>query len=1438
MRKLIHLAIILVSMAVLSQCTTRVKTTGTVASEISFAGNNTDEENEDGIREAQEMEFEMTKDVSLGYVPRYRLLRANEELINQRRQSGNPFAKIEALTWTERGPNTDVIGPSNGNTRGTQTAANGVTSGRMRAIWVDLTSSTTVWAGGVSGGLWKSTNISSTSPAVWSLVNDFFANLAVTSICQNPANTNEMYFGTGEKTFNADAVQGGGVWKSTDNGATWNLLPNTTGFVNVSKVLCDAAGNIYAATIGANGIQRSTDGGVNWTNITPTGLISYVTEMKLSSTGRLHIVCGYLNNGTSGYRYTDIPATVAAGTWTSPVTTFPTAYNSELAVGGTGATLYALPSDATDFTPTIYKSTDGGANWAATTTSPPSVGTEPTINAGQGWYDLAIGVDPTNDNNVIAGGLNFYRSTNGGATWTQITRWVGTALNYVHADHHTVVWTSGGVNGQVLVGTDGGIFYSNDNGVSFTDRNDGLRLKQFYSCAIHPSTTNYFIAGAQDNGTHQLTNAGLGGSIEVLGGDGGYTHIDQDEPQYQFSATTRSQYRRSTDGGATWSSVNFSNTIGQFINPTDYDDIGNKMYTSAAAGQYVRWDNPQTGSTFTTISVAAFGGNTARSITVSPYTANRVFFGTAGGRIVRVDNAHTASPTATNITQAGMSTTIVSCVAIGTDDNNLMASFSNYGSIHIWVTTNGGASWTNISGSGLPDIPVRWAMFYPEDNTKAILATEAGIFETNLINGASTVWTQNTNFPFVKTNMLQYRKSDGTVLAATHGRGLWTSTIPLLPYIRFASPYGVNGEATTSTSSCRNYTDYTINMNIDAAPTGSAAVTLNVAGGATATQGVDYDFTTNGNFAAPSNVLTFANGSTTPQPITIRVYNDAEIESAESFTFNYTVSGVTNALAAPSSISYIFTIADNDAAPVAGGSPVTATVGTNNTSLSHPFRAEFTDARTQMVYLASEMTAAGFSAGTVTSIALNVVTKVSTTAFNGFTIKMKNTATSTLTGGGVPFESGAATVFGPVNYSTVAGVNTFTLSPTFVWDGTSNILVDICFDNTVAAGASADLVAGTTGTATEQHDRINGGTGCSLANANFIFGGNARPVLTFTINPSGNPIEITLNNNRSEYVANNGTYYFYNGFNILNSITGASANLGCVTSNIFEAGNTWQAFLTGFRSQKVFDITPTTNSGASYTIGLYFTSAELGAFSGSPGTLRIAKTTAATMAAANAGNTSTVTTNFSAYGGGYLFTATFTGFSKFFLINSNVALPVDVISFSGYLNNDKHTALQWRTANQYNLRNFEIQRSYDGSVFNTIAAVDPIQFPALFQDYNFTDPVIAKAVNYYRLKMVDFDGRFKYSGIIKINNNNALKFAELLQNPVAGNISLLISNRDKENVSAQLYNNSGQLIKKWQLGKAEGNVILPLSNIQLASGVYFLRVQAGNKTETLRTNKQ
>ncbi len=728
-------------------------------------------ENQTGISRRLQHEIDMTKDPALGYVPKDRLFDAYR-IRNDRFDVFNAQQTRSGFAWVERGPYSDAVGPSNGNTR----PGSGKTSGRVRAIWEDLSDANTVWVGGIDGGLWKTTNISS-NPATWTPINDFFGNLSIGSICQDPSDYNIMYFGTGEKAINADAVRGAGVWVSTDHGVTWAVMNGTSNFWNVSKVICDASGNLYVAcnSISNNsGLQRYTKSTGTWTNITPSGLDPRVPDIELSSTGRLHVTCGYYNtaSASSGYRYTDNPSSVTSSSWTSPATTFTTQYNVDLASNGN--TLYALPSTSAWEVTSIYKSTNGGANWSAITT--------PAFTSGQSWYNMAVGIDPNNANNVIVGALDCYKTTNGGTSWTKISNWVGTTGQYVHADQQIILWNTAN---RVLVGCDGGVHYSADGGTTFTDRNQGLRIKQFYSVAINPSSTNYFLAGAQDNGVHQMNGVGLSTSVEVTGGDGAFVHIDQNQPQYQWGSYVYNQYRRSTNTGGSWSSINYSSSAGKFINPTDYDDVNNIMYCSGNAGQYVRWSDAQSGSTFTAVTMSGLGSGKVSAVKVSPYTSNTVYFGGGGSGVtpslIKATNAN-ATPTFTSIIGSGMTTASanISCIELGTNEQNIIVVYSNYGVNNVFVTTNGGSSWTAVDGS-LPDMPVRWAMFYPGDNTKAIIATETGIWQTALLNGASTIWEPETSFPNVRVDMLQYASTDATIAAATHGRGIFTATLTVGP---------------------------------------------------------------------------------------------------------------------------------------------------------------------------------------------------------------------------------------------------------------------------------------------------------------------------------------------------------------------------------------------------------------------------------------------------------------------------------------------------------------------------------------------------------------------------------------------------------------------------------------------------------------------------------
>lgn len=841
-------------------------------------------ENQAGISRRLQHEIEATKDPALGYVPKDRLVQAyqaRQARINVMSQT----SRAPLFTWTERGPNSDAVGPSNGNTR----ANSGKTSGRVRAIWEDLADPTgkTVWVGGVDGGLWKTTDITA-NPANWTPINDFFGNLAIGSICQDPTNFNIMYFGTGEKAINADAVRGAGIWRTLDHGVTWEVMPGTANFWNVSKVVCDASGNLYVAcnSISNNqGLQRYTKSTGTWTNITPSGLDARVPDIELSSTGRLHVVCGYYNTAaaSAGYRYTDNPASVSPTTWTAPAVSFsPVQYNVDLASNGN--TLYALPSNSSFEVSTIYKSTNGGANWSAT-------GSTPAFTSGQAWFCLAVAIDPNNANNVIVGSLNCYKTTDGGSTWTKISEWVGTSGQYVHADQQIISWRS---NNQVLFGCDGGVHYSADGGTTIRDRNVGLRIKQFYSVAIHPTSTNYFLGGTQDNGVHQLNNAGMGASVEVTGGDGAFVHIDQDQPQYQWGSYVYNQYRRSTDGGSSWSSVNYSSSAGRFINPTDYDNAANIMYCAGNANTFVRWSNPQSGSTFTAVTMSGLNNGKVSAVKVSPYTSNAVFFGGGGSGIaptlIKATSAN-GTPTFTSIAGPGFLTTAsanISSIELGSNDQNIIVTFSNYGVNNVFVTADGGATWSAIDGN-LPDMPVRWAMFYPGSNTKAIIATETGIWQTELINGASTVWDPETGFPNVRTDMLQYRASDGLLSAATHGRGLFTTIVGAAPSCGTVSGLTASSitqtSATVSWSSLSGAVSYDVDYKLNSsstwtnAATGTTNLSVNLSG---LTSGSLYDYRVRANCSGATGAYAQAQFTTTATCGTVTGLNASSITASSA----------------------------------------------------------------------------------------------------------------------------------------------------------------------------------------------------------------------------------------------------------------------------------------------------------------------------------------------------------------------------------------------------------------------------------------------------------------------------------------------------------------------------------------------------------------------------
>jgi trimeric autotransporter adhesin len=1414
-----------------------------------------DNEQQDDMDKAIEFEIEKTKDRKLGYVPSQRLLLAkkqqNEKFAQQNINSKSAVA-VTGISWAERGPNN--IG------------------GRTRAIWFDLNNAPTygkVWAGGVGGGLWVTNDITAASP-VWTKQNDFFDNLAVTTFGQSSSNTLDMYFGTGEGWFNSDAIRGLGIWYSANGGSTWNQLASTnnSSFYFVQKIVVDNAGSVYACT--RSGLQKSINKGVSWTNVLSTASVNIlpgntstahndVADIEIAANGDLYCSIGIFSAGKI-YRSTN------GGTSWSDVTPALTARRIELACAPSNANIvYALfHSNTNNNCNAIQKYDASTATWTAGTV--PLIidqGNNSNFTRAQAWYDLIAAVDPNNENSLYIGGVDALRSDNSGTTWTQMSTWslfMATgfaAAQNIHADHHGIIYQPGS-SAIALWATDGGIYRTINANITtptkptWTVKNSGYNVTQYYSVAIHPVTTNYLLGGTQDNGTHRITNAGLGAGTTVSGGDGGFAHIDQEDGNIQISSFTNNNFNVTTNSWASSAFTAFAG--GLFINPTDYDDAGKYLYGASSTADsarvaYFRWASPSTNGSFQTFSPVGFpaanppNSVTIRNVTVSPVTLNRVYFGFSNGAVIRVDNANTAIPVSTTIKSSGSPNANVSCVVIDpSDENHVLITYSNYGANSVLESTNALSAtptWANNRGN-LPDMPVRWAIFDPRNSDWAILATELGIWSTDNLNAGTTDW-QPTNTGFVNTrvDMLQYRSSDRLLAAATHGRGFFTTTIPAstVPGIKFEKALNSKLEQSSGIVDCRNYTDYVVNMLIENAPTGTATVTLNVKAGNTATPGIDFDFTTNGNFTTPSNVVTFPNGSTSSNPVTIRIYNDAEIEGTENFTLEYIISGATNATRAIAPQTHSFEIKDNDMVPTASTYSGNFAVGTSDASLSFetPFRSNLQKFRIQYLFTAAELTAAGItSAGNISSMTIRVATKNSTKPYNGFTISLGNSTATTLATG---FVNPAFTQVYTGNYSSVAGDNTFNFSTPFAWDGTSNVVVNFCFDNApAAADALSDVMEGTiaplgTGIRATTFSNSTVGSGCLLGAA---FINDVRITATFGAT-SGNPIETILNTNKTNFISGNSAYYFFApaNTNIINSLTNTSANLGCVTSNIFEAGNTWQTFSGGQRSQKVIEIIPTTNSSASYTVGLYYTAAELAGKA--PASLKIAKTSAATMAGANSGNTITATTSFAAFGTGFLFTANFAGFSKFFLIDNTVTLPVSLLSFDGRLVNNVNL-LDWSTSAEQNSKEFEIEKSADRTNFYSIGIVPAAGNSNSVRNYSFTDKQVNE-FNYYRLKMTDIDRRSVVSRTILLKNPNTKQNVRVVENPFRSNITVRFAKSPQQKVRFELVNVAGAVVYRKEYGSAN-QITIDLSGLQLSKGTYILTTLVDGKSFTNKLVKQ
>lgn len=716
--------------------------------------------------------------------------------------------EAEALgAWTQLGP--------------------GNIGGRTRALLIHPTTPSIMYAAGVAGGVWKTTN----GGQSWTALNDLLPNLAVCSMAFDPTDSNVIYAGTGEGFFNSDMVRGAGIFKTTDAGATWAYLQSTatSDFYYVNDIVLSPNNNqrVYAAT--RTGVWLSVDGGANWSrSLNPLALdgltvLGGCLDLAIRtdrSTDFLFASCGNLAQATV-YRNTDA---AGAGAWT-PVLNESQLGRTSLAIAPSNQNIiYGLASsiESGNFSRgllAVFRSDTSGdaGSWNAAVRNTNSTklntvllsnplaafssecggGTNSFLN--QGWYDNAIAVDPINPDRVWVGGVDLFRSDDGGASWGLASYWwaPGSDAHLAHADQHLIVFHpqfNGTTNRMMFVASDGGVFRTDDalatvatgsgapcdtsnTRVVWSKLNNNYGVTEFYHGLPYPNGATYF-GGTQDNGTLRGTDAtGVNAWSAVFGGDGGYVAIDPTNTDTFYVETTRLSIRKTTDGGAAYASVTAGITESSgnfmFINPFTMDPRAPQILWT---GGRTLWRTSNAAASWTQASTQITTDRSVGAIAVAPTNSNFVLAGTSGGFIHRTGNGLT-SDSNTNWPGVQPRSGFVSWLAFDPLDPNVAyATYSTFGGTHVWRSSDAGANWNGIDGvgaTGIPDVPVHCIAVDPGNSQRLYVGTDVGVFVS--LDGGATWARENTGFANVMTESLAVGSigRNNVLFAFTHGRGVW-----------------------------------------------------------------------------------------------------------------------------------------------------------------------------------------------------------------------------------------------------------------------------------------------------------------------------------------------------------------------------------------------------------------------------------------------------------------------------------------------------------------------------------------------------------------------------------------------------------------------------------------------------------------------------------------
>lgn len=653
--------------------------------------------------------------------------------------------------------------------------------GRLNCVAFHPTDNDTYWVGSPSGGLWKTTDDGDT----WEVLTDQNNVLGVSSIALSSTYDTDqtLYIATGDRDGGSLFSLGGGqnndnnsigVLKSINGGITWQntgLSFTTSQGIRTYALLMHPVFPeiLYAST--SIGLYKTTNSGLSWTLLNNLMLVNIKFKPNDPET-----IFGSTFNG-------DIYRSTNSGLSFSMV--LATDYGrTEIAVTPDDPDVVYAIMNGSSWLGGIFKSVDGGSSFINMGITYNMLGYEcDGSEAGsQGSYDLCIAADPNDADKVYVGGVNSWKTEDGGMTWNIMNHWSGTCggtASNIHADKHYLAFQN---NSSVLFEcNDGGIYKSLNNGLTWTDKTNGIIHSQFYRIGVSQTNSNLILAGLQDNGSKLLSATTWS---DVYGGDGMECIIDYSNTNYMYVTYVNGKIIRSTNGG-----LNFSTDIsanipggkpnGAWVAPYCIDPV---VPSTIYAGYDKIWKTTDRGNTWTALSPSLSPDNYLRSLAIASsnpdyiYTADR-------------DQVWMTSDAGTNWIEITGSLPVgsnfITYLQVKHDDpNTVWVTFGGYDGNRVYQTTNAGLNWTNIS-SGLPNIPMMSLVQNKLNVTETELYVSADI-GVYIKLGTANWQLYQSGMPNVVVSELDIfydlvTPANSRLRAGTFGRGLWQTELYTYP---------------------------------------------------------------------------------------------------------------------------------------------------------------------------------------------------------------------------------------------------------------------------------------------------------------------------------------------------------------------------------------------------------------------------------------------------------------------------------------------------------------------------------------------------------------------------------------------------------------------------------------------------------------------------------